>query len=83
MTLSLLTHFYCICLITVMVFTSLLFFSKVKTENQSLEQVRWKISMIQIMARPFLKTSGFACTVIFLSPVFDGRYLNARSVNLS
>ena len=44
--------------------------------------------MVQIMARPFFKTSGFGYTVdcLFsrlLSPVFGGRFLNARYVNLS
>ena len=47
-----------ICLIRAMS-TSLLFFSK---ESYSL-QVLWKIRMIQIMARPFLKTSGCRGTV--------------------
>ena len=44
--------------------------------------------MIQIMARPLFKTSGFGCTVNFdlaklVSPVFGGRFLNARYVTLS
>ena len=44
--------------------------------------------MIQMMARPFFKTSDFRSTVKFdfcklVSPVFGGRFLNARYVNLS
>ena len=40
-------------------------FQKRKTESESL-QVLWKRSIIQIMARPFYKTSGFGCTVNFV-----------------
>ena len=44
--------------------------------------------MIQIMARPFFKTSGFGCTVNFdLASLYlrclVGDFLNARYVNLS
>ena len=46
---------------------SLLFFSTAKTGNQS-SQMLWKMSSMQIMARPLVNTSGFVCTVDFESP---------------
>ena len=53
---------------------SLLFFSK---ESYGL-WVLWKICMIQIIARPFLKTSGFRGTV---KSHFASLYLGCLVVN--
>ena len=58
MTLPFLPHFYYICLIRALS-TNLVLFSKAKNLKLKFKIGTLEISMIQIMARPFLKTSGF------------------------
>ena len=86
-TLSFLPHFYYICLIRAMSMC-LSFFSKAKNWKVKFRGALENAFMIQIMARPFFKTSGCRWTVNFwlnelVSPVFGGPFFNARYVHLS
>ena len=66
---------------------SFLFFSKAKDRKLKFTGALER-SMIQIMARPFYKTSGFGCSAVhcrfclckLASLVFGGRFLNASTM---